>query len=90
MITLAVGTLLLYLSIGDKYEFYEVLFDAASALNNVGLSTGFTNADLPSNAKIVLTLLMWVGRLEIIAVLILLVSPLHFFKKEKKKKTNPF
>lgn len=84
ILTLAIGTLLLSLFTGQQHDFYKVLFDATSALNNVGLSTGLTNSDLPSSAKIVLTLLMWVGRLEIMAVLILLASPISFYKQSKE------
>ena len=82
MITLAAGTLALSYLLGAEYNFYEVLFDAASALNNVGLSSGLTNSEIPSSAKMVLTLLMWVGRLEIMAVLILLVTLLPSVRKK--------
>jgi len=52
--------------------FQELLFEAASALGSVGLSTGVTSPDLPWLGKLVLILLMWLGRLEIIPVLVLL------------------
>jgi Trk-type K+ transport system membrane component len=40
----------------------QVLFEVVSALATVGLSTGLT-ADLPTAAHVVLTVLMFVGRL---------------------------
>lgn len=49
----------------------NVIFEIASAQSNVGLSTGITHADLPLAGKLVLMLAMWMGRLEIVPVLVL-------------------
>jgi trk system potassium uptake protein TrkH len=49
----------------------HVLFEAASAQGNVGLSAGLTGPDLGRGAKGVLMALMWAGRLEIFPVLLL-------------------
>lgn len=81
MASLTVGTLGLSLLVGEQYTFEQVLFDAASALSNVGLSAGLTGPDLPNKAKLLLTALMWVGRLEIMAVMVLLLSPLYLKKR---------
>lgn len=51
---------------------YDALFESASALGTVGLSTGITSAELPSWVKLVLAVDMWAGRLEMLPVLILL------------------
>ena len=48
------------------FRFEDVLFECTSAFATVGLSTGIT-PDLPSNAKIVLVVLMFVGRVGTIA-----------------------
>lgn len=48
------------------------LFEAASALGTVGLSVGIASPDLPLWAKLVLIFDMWVGRLEIVPVMVLL------------------
>lgn len=48
----------------------------ASAASGVGLSTGITHPDLPWLGKLTLIFLMWMGRLEIIPVLLLLSLPL--------------
>ncbi|WP_037325186.1 TrkH family potassium uptake protein [Salinimicrobium terrae] len=82
VITLTLGTFFLSLMVGEEYTFYQVLFDTASALSNVGLSTGITGAGMPENAKYLLSLLMWLGRLEIMAVIILLISPLYLMKRK--------
>lgn len=50
----------------------SALFEAASALGTVGLSVGVTSPDLEVWAKMVLALDMWVGRLEIVLVMVLL------------------
>lgn len=52
----------------------SVAFEAASALGTVGLSTGLTGPDLPVSARLVLTALMWVGRLEVVAVVALVAA----------------
>ena len=45
----------------SPFPFYRTLFEAISAFGTVGLSTGIT-PDLPSSGKIVLILLMYLGR----------------------------
>ena len=50
----------------------DALFESASAIGTVGLSSGITDADLPTWAKLVLSLEMWAGRLEVLPVLVLL------------------
>ncbi len=54
------------------YRFGDSLFEAASALGTVGLSVGITSATAPIGVKLVLMALMWMGRLEIIPVLLFL------------------
>lgn len=53
-----------------KYTVGEVLFEAASAQGNVGLSTGITGPGLPASVKVAFVLSMWIGRLEIVPVLV--------------------
>jgi len=45
-----------------------------SARSNVGLDSGITGPDMPAVAKGMLTINMWVGRLEIIPVAVRLGS----------------
>jgi trk system potassium uptake protein TrkH len=58
-ICLAVGVFLLCLI--ESHSFVEIVFEAASALGTVGLSLGITGG-LTEWGKIVITLLMFVGR----------------------------
>lgn len=54
------------------YDLGPSLFETISALSTVGLSTGLVGTDLPTDLKLTLTFAMWLGRLEFIAVLVLL------------------
>ncbi|MBQ2961956.1 TrkH family potassium uptake protein [Methanobrevibacter sp.] len=47
----------------------NTLFDVTSTIGNIGLSTGIINVDLNTFPKILLIFLMWLGRLEIIPIL---------------------
>ncbi len=66
-----------------KNNAFDSFFDAASALSNCGLTLGVTSPSLHFVPKIILILLMWIGRLEIIPILILFFAPfiLRFSKK---------
>ncbi|MGJ3253222.1 MAG: TrkH family potassium uptake protein [Elainellaceae cyanobacterium] len=68
---LGVGTVVLFHAVEPTYRLSDVLFEAASALGTSGLSIGIANPDLFWLGKLTLMLLMWMGRLEIISVLIL-------------------
>ena len=48
----------------------NALFDVTSTIGNVGLSTGVINGSLDPVPKVVLIFLMWLGRLEIIPILL--------------------
>jgi trk system potassium uptake protein len=48
-----------------------VIFEIVSALSNVGLSVGFIGAASPVGIKWLFILLMWLGRLEIVPVVII-------------------
>ncbi|MCL7419016.1 MAG: TrkH family potassium uptake protein, partial [Halalkalicoccus sp.] len=67
---LGVGSVILLLSVPDPLE--NVLFEVASAQGNVGLSAGITGPGMPTVTKVAFLFNMWIGRLEIIPVLVLL------------------
>ncbi len=54
------------------------VFEAVSAIGTVGLSSGITSATMPVFLKIVLILDMWIGRLEILPVLVILYPRIWF------------
>lgn len=56
---------------GD-WTFSQIVFETVSAQNNIGLSSGITGPEMPAASKLVLMLLMWMGRLEIVPAMVLL------------------
>jgi len=70
-ITLTTFVLLVALPSG-QFTLENVVFEVASAQGNVGLSSGITGPGMPTVAKVLFLFNMWIGRLEIIPVLVLL------------------
>lgn len=54
------------------YGVEQALFEVASAQGTVGLSLGVTGPAAPVGVKLILIALMWMGRLEILPVILLL------------------
>lgn len=84
LVALGTGTLIVFQVVGPEYSMGDALFECASALGTSGLSVGIASPDLFWLGKLTLMLLMWLGRLEIVAVLVLfawLVRPLRSLGK---------
>ncbi|MBN1185447.1 MAG: TrkH family potassium uptake protein, partial [Bacteroidales bacterium] len=77
-IILFIGVLFLLLS--EQFSFEQIFFEAASGLGTVGLSTGITG-QLTVAGKIIITILMFIGRLGPITFGVFLFS--------RKSKKNP-
>lgn len=71
---LVAGCIILSLALHEEFTMNEILFEVSSALNNVGLSTGITGHALRPTVKWTLFVLMWLGRLELYAVVVLFYS----------------
>jgi len=71
LVFLGVGVLVLLHTVPPERSLSDVLFEVASAQGNVGLSVGITRPDMPLAGKLALCFNMWIGRLEIIPVLVL-------------------
>ncbi|WP_256300837.1 TrkH family potassium uptake protein [Haloarchaeobius salinus] len=70
---LALTTFVLLLVLPEnQYTLENVVFEVASAQGNVGLSSGITGPGMPTVGKLFFLFNMWIGRLEIIPVLVLL------------------
>jgi trk system potassium uptake protein TrkH len=61
-------TLHLYIT---SFRLDEVIFELVSALSNVGLTVGFITPVSPFSIKWIFIFLMWLGRLEIVPVIII-------------------
>ncbi|HCS35443.1 MAG TPA: ATPase [Sphaerochaeta sp.] len=67
LLTVTIGSLALALFEGQHFSFMQLMFEGVSAFATVGLSTGITT-EIGSGAKIVLMVMMFVGRLGPITV----------------------
>lgn len=72
LLALAVGSLVLVNLAGPEFTYADALFEVASAQGNVGLSSGITGPSMPPLAEAMFLFNMWIGRLEIIPVLVFL------------------
>ncbi|MFB6141094.1 MAG: TrkH family potassium uptake protein [Halosimplex sp.] len=72
IVFLAVGIAVMLATVNmHRFTLENVIFEVSSAQGNVGLSTGITGPGMPWVSKAALVLNMWVGRLEIIPVVVL-------------------
>ncbi len=67
----SVGAVLIK-SLVPSRDFLDALFEATSAASAVGLSTGITGPHAPLGVKLVLIVLMYLGKLEYIPLLVLI------------------
>ena len=68
MILLFIGIMVILYTTHASLE--NAIFEVCSAQGNVGLSTGITSAGMNPVAKFMLIINMWIGRLEIIPILV--------------------
>ena len=67
----------------------NALFEVTSAMSNAGLTSGLLTPDFPTVGKWIFMFLMWIGRLEIIPALVLLLTlPLMFQRSSKNGRTT--
>ena len=73
LLLLLAGSVVL-VNVATGFGYADALFEVASAQGNVGLSTGITRPSMSPLGEAMLVLNMWIGRLEIIPVLVFLRS----------------
>jgi len=82
---LFIGFWIMLLIDGDTFQFEQLLFESASALSTVGLSTGIT-ADLSPWSKIIICCLMFIGRIGVLTFGFAMIkstpSLLHFEEED--------
>ena len=74
VITIFMATIVILHLYITSFRLEEVVFELVSALSNVGLTVGFISAASPVTIKWIFILLMWLGRLEIVPVIIIILS----------------
>jgi trk system potassium uptake protein TrkH len=77
VILLIVSSVVLVNLAGAGFGYADALFEVASAQGNVGLSSGITGPGMHPVAEGMFVLNMWVGRLEIIPVLVFVRSAFY-------------
>lgn len=65
-----------------SFRLDEVIFEVVSALSNVGLTVGFISAESPFVIKWIFIVLMWLGRLEIVPVIIIAMGIVKGMKED--------
>ncbi len=76
LIILATSSIVLVNVAGPDFGYADALFEVASAQGNVGLSSGITGPTMSPLAEGMFVLNMWIGRLEIIPVLVFIRAAL--------------
>ena len=77
---MGIGTsvILLIPLVSSEYTLSDIVFESAAALGSAGLSVGITSPYMAASAKALLMVLMWMGRLEIIPVVMLIYAPWRY------------
>lgn len=80
--TLLIGWFLI-LRWAPKGRALDALFEVTSAMSNVGLTSGLLTPDFSAFGKCIFMFMMWIGRLEIIpAIILLLAVPMTLKQKD--------
>jgi len=77
VLLLGASSLVLVNVAGPGFGYADALFEVASAQGNVGLSSGITGPSMHPAAETMFLFNMWIGRLEIIPVLVFLRSAIY-------------
>ncbi|MCX6691198.1 MAG: TrkH family potassium uptake protein [Methanoregula sp.] len=57
-----------------SYSITDIVFETVSAFSTCGMSTGYVSYEMPVLSKWIFICLMWVGRLEVIPVVMLMIA----------------
>ena len=63
-----------------SFDSSNVIFEIVSAMCNNGMTAGFVSPDMADSAKVLFILIMWIGRLEIIPVIMLFMGVFKRFE----------
>lgn len=59
----------------------NIIFEIVTAICNNGISTGFVTSDMTPYSKIVFIFIMWIGRLEVLPVIVFFMGLIKGFEK---------
>jgi trk system potassium uptake protein TrkH len=74
VITIFIATLAVIQFHLTAFSITEIVFDIVSAFSTCGISTGYVSPDMPVLSKWIFIGVMWVGRLEVIPVVMLFLA----------------
>ena len=74
VITVFVATLAVLQFHLTSFSLTEVVFEVVSAFSTSGISTGYVSPDMPLISKWIFSFVMWIGRLEVIPVVMLIIA----------------
>lgn len=83
LLLMVVGSWLVLLYDSQRFGLAEILFEVASALSTVGLSTGITS-EFSAGSKIILSMLMFIGRLGVLTFGFALISRAPLLRAKPK------
>lgn len=69
-----IGTLAVFQFHATSFSITEIVFELVSAFSTCGLNTGYVSPDMPLVSKWIFIVVMWIGRLEVIPVVMLIVA----------------
>jgi trk system potassium uptake protein TrkH len=74
VLTIFVATIAILQFHLTSFSLTEVVFEAVSAFSTSGISTGYVSPDMPVISKWIFIGVMWIGRLEVIPVVMLFMA----------------
>ncbi|HNX17824.1 MAG TPA: TrkH family potassium uptake protein [Methanoregula sp.] len=74
VIVIFVATLVIIQFHLTLFSITDVIFDVTSAFSTCGITSGYVSPDMPFISKWVFIVVMWIGRLEVIPVLMLFIA----------------
>ena len=80
------------LAVALGYDAIPAIFESIAATSNAGLTAGIVGVGMPASLKVVYFFQMWMGRLEFLTLLALIVAFLVSFtpkKRRRKRKVEP-
>jgi trk system potassium uptake protein TrkH len=74
VITIFVASLMILQFHLTNFPLTEVVFEIVSAFSTCGMTTGYVSPDMPIISKWIFIAVMWIGRLEVIPVVMLFLA----------------